>query len=113
MESLSNVSTVKDVSSQNLGYDLELILKNGEHQFVEVKSVESLGESISITNNEYSTANQYQNDFILAIACQDDSGIEVCLINNPINTLALTKRVVRWEWVCSQYAGKVIKKSFE
>ncbi len=112
LESLANVNCVKDVSAQNLGYDLEVILTNGEHQFVEVKSVEVLGESISITNNEYSTANQHQNNFILAIACQDNNGIEVCLINNPINTLSLTKRVVRWEWVCSQYSGKVIKKKF-
>lgn len=113
LETLQGVSAVKDVSEQNLGYDLEVVLDNGEKQFIEVKSVSSLGDSISITNNEYSTANQYQKQFILAITCQSDNAIEICLVSNPIYTLSLTKRVVRWEWVCDQYAGKVIKKEFE
>lgn len=112
LQSMPGVVVVKDVSEQNLGYDLEVVLDNGERQFVEVKSVSSLGESISITNNEYATANQYQKQFFLAITCQSDNSIEVCLINNPIYTLSLTKRVVRWEWICSQYSGDVIKKEF-
>ncbi|MDE6691494.1 MAG: DUF3883 domain-containing protein, partial [Clostridia bacterium] len=113
LQGLKGVSTVRDVSEQNLGYDLEVVLDNGERQFIEVKSVNSLGDSISITNNEYSTANQYQKQFYLAITCQTDDSIEICLINDPIYTLSLTKRVVRWEWVCNQYKGEVIKKEFE
>lgn len=113
LQGLKGVSAVRDVSEQNLGYDLEVVLDNGEKQFIEVKSVNSLGDSISITNNEYSTANQYQKQFYLAITCQTDDSIEICLINDPIYTLPLTKRVVRWEWVCNQYKGEVIKKEFE
>ena len=113
LQGLKGVSTVRDVSEQNLGYDLEVVLDSGEKQYIEVKSVSSLGDSISITNNEYSTANQYQKLFYLAITCQTDDSIEICLINDPIYTLSLTKRVVRWEWVCNQYNGQVIKKEFE
>lgn len=113
LQGLKGVSTVRDVSEQNLGYDLEVVLDSGEKQYIEVKSVGSLGDSISITNNEYSTANQYQKLFYLAITCQTDDSIEICLINDPIYTLSLTKRVVRWEWVCNQYNGRVIKKEFE
>ena len=44
LQGLKGVSTVRDVSEQNLGYDLEVVLDSGEKQYIEVKSVSSLGD---------------------------------------------------------------------
>ena len=108
LELLDDIDYVIDVSVQNMGYDLEAILKDGKKRYYEVKSVIDLGELISITNNEYSTASKYKNDYYLAIAKQSDLCIEICFIQNPINNLELSKRVTRWEWICDEYEGEVI-----
>lgn len=108
LELLDDIDYVVDVSTQNLGYDLEALLKNGKRRYYEVKSVNKLGELISITNNEYSTASQYKENYYLAIANQSDVSIDICFIKNPINSLFLSKRVTRWEWICDEYEGEVI-----
>lgn len=113
LETIKNNHSVLDVSEQNLGYDIEVITTSGEKELYEVKSVDYFGEPISITNNEYTTANQYKDSYILAITCQTDNDIEICFIRNPIECLSLTKRIVRWEWICNQYNGKTIRKSFD
>lgn len=105
---MDSVTSVTDVSLQNLGYDLEVLLINGKKRYYEVKSVESLGEMISITNNEYSTGMHYRKDYYLAIAHQTDDTISICFVPDPINNLMLTKRVTRWEWICNEYQGEVI-----
>lgn len=104
-ESLDDVVSVLDVSKSNLGYDLEV---HWEHkiEFVEVKSVKNLGDSFSLTNNEYGVANEKEENYILAIVKQSDSNLEICFISNPINNLDLNRRVVRWEWVCDKYSGE-------
>lgn len=113
LESMPNVKVVRDVSEQNLGYDIEVLMTDGKKQYYEVKSVEYLGASISITNNEYSTANQYGNNYYLAIANQTNDEIEVCFVQNPIQTLSLDKRAIKWEWICSNYNGQIVKKQFD
>lgn len=108
LELLNDVDYVEDVSKQNLGYDLEAILKDGSSRYYEVKSVSSLGDLISITNNEYSTAVHFKDSYYLAVACQNNKTIEVCFVKDPIHTLTLSKRVTRWEWICDEYQGEVI-----
>lgn len=108
LELMDNVSSVMDVSTQNLGYDIEVTLKDGGRRFYEVKSVNSLGETFSFSNNEYSTAMQYKQNYFLAITSQNDSTITVCFIQDPVNSLKMTKRVTRWEWICDQYTGEVV-----
>ncbi|MGO5359509.1 DUF3883 domain-containing protein [Anaerofustis sp. LCP19S3_F7] len=109
LELIDDIEYVSDVSTQNLGYDLEAVLKDGKRRFYEVKSVNNFGDTISITNNEFSTASQYKNNYYLAIACQNDKYIEICFVKDPINSLSLSKRVTRWEWICNEYEGEVIK----
>lgn len=108
LELLDEIDYVTDVSKQNLGYDLEAVLKDGSRRYYEVKSVNNLGELISITNNEYSTAINYRDRYYLAIADQSDLSIEICFIKDPINNLSLSKRVTRWEWICEEYKGDII-----
>lgn len=108
IELMEDVISVNDVSEQNVGYDIEAVLKDGTKRYYEVKSVDDLGETISITNNEYSTGDTYKNSYYLAIATQNDYLIKICFVKNPINALPLQKRITRWEWFCNEYSGETV-----
>lgn len=103
LELEDDVDRAIDVSKSNLGYDIEVHYKNKSVKYIEVKSVERLGATISLTNNEYSTANELKEDYLLAIVNQTDSKMSICYIKNPIEALNLIKRVTRWEWICDDY----------
>ena len=53
--SFDEVERVEDVSERNLGYDVLAVLKNGKNSYYELKSVDWLGESFCLTNNELMT----------------------------------------------------------
>lgn len=105
--SMENVVKVTDVSKSNLGYDLEIQWKD-DITYLEIKSVGKLGDSFSLTNNEYATAVEYAGKYALAIVEQSTELLTMCLVYEPIVNLDLFKRVTRWEWVCNEYSGKVI-----
>lgn len=107
------VKSVEDVSLMNVGYDAKVITNNNEEQFYEIKSVNSLGDPIKITNNEYTHAHKYKDKYYLAIAAQQEDFIELCIIANPIDTINLTKRIVQVEWICNEYEGKYSKTYFD
>lgn len=109
LELMPDIEKVNDVSMKNVGYDLEAVLKNGKKRYYEVKSVDSLGDGFTFTNNEYSTAVENKEEYYFAIACQTEDTIEVCFVANPIDTLRFEKRAIRWEWVCNEYTGEVLK----
>jgi len=111
LEQEPDVQRVIDVSKSNLGYDLEVHRTTGI-EFYEVKSVDEIGAPFSLTNNEYATANEKSDKYVLAIVKQTKEGLEVCFLRDPINNLTLTKRVTRWEWVCDEYSGKYISFPF-
>lgn len=114
-ELIKNWDTIKeaeDVSLVNLGYDTKAITNDGEELFFEIKSVNKLGDPLRLTNNEYSQAHQNKNKYYLVIASQQEDYIEVCFVKNPIKNLELTKRVVKWEWVCDEYTGEYSKNYF-
>jgi len=109
LETFEETKKVEDVSERNLGYDIKVLKRDGTENYYEVKSVSSLGDTISITNNEYSTANELGNSYYLAIAQQNIDDISVCFVCNPIKNLNLTKRVVRWKWIANDYEGFVVE----
>ncbi len=113
VQNLPNVENAIDVASKNIGYDIEVTLKNGEHEYYEIKSVNRMGESFSMTNNEFSSAIQYKNKYKLAVVQQSKSEFEVCIITDPANSLILNKRVTRWEWCCNDYSGEVFQARIE
>jgi hypothetical protein len=106
LKTLPEVVSVKDVSSMNIGYDAEVILKNREELCFEIKSVKSLGDAFVMTNNEYSLANKNGAHYYLAISCLESDFMKVCIVKNPAMSLELTRRIVRWEWVCNEYRGQ-------
>lgn len=93
-----------DVSKKNIGYDIESITPDGKRRLIEVKSVAETGE-FAITNNEYTAAHQYGEEYYLCIMFQDDKKIKVIYINNPLATVHFEKRIRQWEWVCEAYTG--------
>jgi hypothetical protein len=95
----------KDVSKQNLGYDVHSQTKNGEIRYIEVKSISNRNTEISITNNEYTAAHQYGDAYYLCIIYQQDNKLLLEYIKNPLEQLQLEKRVRQWEWVCDEYSG--------
>lgn len=102
------IKNVKDVASMNVGYDIESISEDGTSHYYEVKSLESMGDAFTLTNNEYSSANLYGSSYSLALATMSENQFLVCFIQNPIEELKLEKRVVRWEWVCNSYSHEKI-----
>lgn len=72
-----------DVSKQNLGYDIESIDKNKNKRYIEVKSITSDTASFTMTNNEYSAANMYKNNYYLCLLVQINKVIKVICIKIP------------------------------
>ncbi len=101
LESREDVLKVEDVSESNLGYDLKVTYKNNKEKYVEVKKVNHLNESFKLTNNEFSDANHYGDDYILALVIIEP--FQIKLISNPIRELDFTKVAERWAWKSAGY----------
>lgn len=98
-----------DVSKQNIGYDVESTTPTGSKRYIEVKSLSSHGSSFSITNNEYTAAHQYGNEYYLCLIIQGDNETNIIYICNPLESLKFEKRIRQWEWYCEQYNGVEVK----
>lgn len=106
LQALNGVLSVTDVSTANMGYDLEMILDTGKRIFIEVKSVSSFNEPFKITNNEYSSAHNYGDSYWLAIVINDEP-FHINVIPNPIKNLDFQKQIERWSWLCEVYADNM------
>ena len=105
----ANGFRLKDVSKQNLGFDLEGSDPNGKNIYIEVKSIDYVGQKFRMTNNEFAAA-QYKPDcYYLALVFQSSDSFEISLIRDPINRLNLTRQVVQWVWECSEYEYRPMK----
>ena len=65
-----------DVSKQNIGYDIESTTVNDEKRYIEVKLLSCIGGAFSMTNNEYTAAHQYNDQFYLCLIIQNDTPVE-------------------------------------
>lgn len=113
LEETKDVIKEIDVSMRNIGYDLEVSYNDGSKKYFEIKSVNSFGDLISITNNEYLTAIKNPNDYNLMIVQQTNTKIVAMIINDPIGTLDIEKRVKSFEWVCNSYNGIKIERNLD
>ena len=116
-ENFEDVKCVDDVSKNNVGYDLVVKYSNGNEQYVEVKSVTSLGDSFSMTQNEYATANDnlFKKNYIIVVVEQNEKEIKLSIIDNEkLEQMKFIKRVVKYEWVSdSAYSGKYLTFDLE
>ena len=113
LEENDDIIKVNDVSLRNIGYDLEATYKDGSKKFYEIKSVKDFGETFSITNNEYLTAMKNPKEYNLLIVKQNDTKIEALIINDPIATLEIEKRIKSFEWICNSYSGVKIERDLD
>ncbi len=99
MEHLNSRGWVlKDVSRQNMGYDLEGSDASGNSVHIEVKKVESKESRFSLTNNEMSVMVGASSRYLLAIAIGDGYNAQLALLD-PLKDQVPRERVCRrWEW---------------
>jgi len=107
----ANGFRLKDVSKQNLGFDLEGSDPNGKTIYIEVKSIDYVGQKFRMTNNEFAAAQYKPSNYYIALVYQNKDTFEISLIKDPINRLNLTRQVVQWVWECSDYEYKPMKFS--
>ena len=105
----ANGFRLKDVSKQNLGFDLEGSDPNGNSIYIEVKSIDYVGQKIRMTNNEFAAAQYKPSNYYLALVYQSNDSFEISLIKDPVNRLNLTRQVVQWVWECEEYDYKPMK----
>lgn len=98
----------RDVSTQNLGYDVESTTPTGEKRYIEVKSLSKSDGTFSLTNNEYTAAHQYGNSYFICLLQHGDDKSKAIYIQNPLTKLRLEKRIRQWEWYCDEYQGDEI-----
>lgn len=94
-----------DVSKKNVGYDVESITPDGGKRYIEVKSIKEDG-SFSITNNEYTAAHQYGDQYYMCLLIQSAQNLQAIYIQNPIENISFEKRIKQWEWYCDTYSGE-------
>ena len=105
----ANGFRLKDVSKQNLGFDLEGSDPNGKSIYIEVKSIDYVGQKFRMTNNEFAAAQYKPGNYYLALVYQNKDSFEISLIKDPVNRLNLTRQVVQWVWECSDYEYKPMR----
>lgn len=106
LKALNGVVSASDVSTANMGYDLEVILETGKKIFIEVKSVRTFNEPFKITNNEYSSAHNFGDLYYLAIVINEEP-FQMKLVSNPIKNLSFQKQIERWSWFCESYSNHI------
>jgi hypothetical protein len=95
----------KDVSSYNLGYDIESKDKNGRTRYIEVKS-RSSGYRVVLTSNELEAAKKLKKNYYLYIVLED--GIRI--IQNPIEVCEMKKvQVIQYEVSGWRKEGKFVR----
>jgi len=104
-----NGFNLKDVSKQNVGYDLTGTDPNGKEIFIEVKSIDYAGQRFRMTNNEFAAAQYNQDKYYIAIVHQSSDSLGIGLIKNPIKNLNLTRQCIQWVWECVGYEYNPMK----
>ena len=95
---------VEDVSRQNVGYDISARTPDGEDIYLEVKSIDYVGQPFTLTSNEEAVARQKGGQYQLAIVRQDGADfLEIAFIRDPIHHLKLTRQCRQWVWECAEY----------
>ena len=94
---------LKDVSKQNLGYDLLGISPEGERTMIEVKRVQRSNAGFSMTKNEMAAIESEDGCYLLAIVIGEGRQSRLMLLD-PTNKLVPRERDRRaWEWQFSEW----------
>ena len=91
-----------DVSVKNMGYDILSTTPDGNKRYIEVKSVRK-DFTFSLTNNEYTAAHEYGDNYFVCLLCENENRLEVRYIKNPLINAKFEKRIKQWEWICLEF----------
>lgn len=86
-------NTPKDVSMQNVGYDIESAIPDTKRQggnclrFIEVKGRTKGATTVTVTKNEILTALNCPDEFILAVVEVDGDSTNTCYLKKPFKTV--------------------------
>lgn len=100
---LNDVIAANDVSQANVGYDIEVIKRDGQRAYVEVKSVSRFGDAFRLTNNEHATAYQLGPSYLLALVVNGSDQFHIRFVRDPVRALKLEKRCEQWSWYSDNY----------
>ena len=92
IESFSN-GILDDARLFGDGYDFQ-IQANEKYLLAEVKGVRATSGSIRLTENEFTKASEYKNDYALIVVSNLENLPKMTPIFHPIKSLALTKKVI-------------------
>lgn len=100
---------VRDVSRQNVGYDLHAEDKEGNTWCVEVKSIDAPGQAFALTSNEEAVARERGEAYLLVLVRQTSDVLEVNVIRQPLEAMTLTRQCRQWVWECTEYPYAPVK----
>ena len=89
--------TPKDVSKDNIGFDIRSTDQNGNVRYIEVKARASVG-SVVLTTNEWYQASQMGDMYYLYVVWNTKRihDVEPIIIQNPAKNLMVDKKIVRY-----------------
>jgi hypothetical protein len=97
-----------DVSSQNLGYDLEGFDNKGLRAVVEVKSLHRIGDPLMLTNNEMSTMHTASDCYWAALVIDSGGSTQLAMVNLKSANLTFDKVCRRWDWESTDWRAKAV-----
>jgi hypothetical protein len=89
---------LRDVSHQNVGYDLDGLNPDGDPVHLEVKKVDSRDSRFALTNNEMAFMIAASSRYFLAIVIGDGPGAQLALLDPLRDNIPRERVCRRWEW---------------
>ncbi|QNJ44298.1 DUF3883 domain-containing protein [Streptomyces buecherae] len=90
--------TLRDVSTQNVGYDLEGTDPQGQPVRIKVKKVDRPDARFAMTNNEMSLMLTQPGGYLLAIVVGDGRHAQLLLLDPSQTDLPKERVCRRWDW---------------
>lgn len=84
--------TVKDISAENLGFDLRSTTPDGEIRCIEVKARADRAPVI-LTSNEWFRAKQLKDDYFLYVVLNASTQPELYIIQNPAKQISAVRQI--------------------
>ena len=98
-----NGFSVKDVSKKCDEYSIICANANGDTRYVLVIPVAHIGDTIKLSESQYSAAQRIGENYELFVIATEASEAEYIYIKNPYEKVELNRVVKEWEWVCDKY----------
>lgn len=89
---IDNGRVPEDVSSENLGFDIRSIDKDGSIRYIEVKARAEIGD-IALTQNEWFKAQRFKEDYYLYVVFNASIKPELYIIKHPTENLKAEERI--------------------